>query len=522
MTLVDDLREIEKADAEYQIAKNYWEGKRIKELFSSKFAAQKLGSHATKYMVNIAKRAGEAVLFKLHVQGFSVQRDGKEDPVSDKLFKEHVVKHNELLQVVSDWINFVIQYGDAYLLDWDDVSAEDSQGVDVIAYDPIGCRIFYDVETERTPRRWVRTWMVRGERSTAEQDSWYRRVDVIDHERKRKLIATMPGKELPTSDDGFKPFTDEDMVFEDPDTILTADTPEGLVIVGPGEVVHGYGGLPVFHGRTRRPYGVPEHESLYGLQNLMIKDISTLAAAMDGYGLPFRWRTLLEGAALRAGTEAFDEDEEGGEADERIQADAGAMANLYGTDKVGQLEPSSVDNLLDPIDKIMMLASSISTTPVEFFSVSANASGEARKQNSDPFVSKCQTRLEDLNVTCVKALEFAANRILGLDDVTVVLEWKPVQERTRLEVYAQVTAAVAAGMPPVEAWVEAGYDREEVLTWDLSSMELDALAKRLRDVAAAMKDFGSAAALGVGKVDEIAAMAAAVLRTERTPEQVGA
>lgn len=514
MTLIDDLRAIERADVEYEEARNYWEGRRIKELFSSPYAAKKLGDNATKYMVNIAKRAGEAVLFKLRILGITITNDGEDDPVIGAEFKRLVVDHNKLLQVLSDWMKLTVEYGDAYLFAWDDVTTEESDAVDVIAYSPIGCRIFYDVETERHPQRWVRTWMVRGRDSQAGEDSWFRRVNIVDDRQVTKLIAKLAGKELPSSDDGFTAYVDEDP------EVLEGDEPAAG---GEGVVTHDYGRLPVFHGRTERPYGVPEHACLYGLQNLMIKDISSLAEGMDGFALPFRFRTLEESAALRPGSEVFEEDEEQDSPD-KVRAEAGALANLYGTKDVGQLMPADADNLLAPIDKIMSLAASVSITPMEFFDVAADASGAARRQHADPFVSKCETRKEDLDSTAVECLEFVLRDIMETPDTYgVTLEWKPIQERTRLEVYADVTAAQAAGMPAIEAWVENGYDRQEVQAWDLSDIELESLAKRLRDVAAATKDLGSAATLGVGQVDGVAQMMADLLRAERPqPREVNA
>jgi len=41
----------------------------------------------------------------------------------------------------------------------------------------------------------------------------------------------------------------------------------------------------VFHFRTATPYGISELEDVYGAQNLLTKEIATLAAATEGYRL---------------------------------------------------------------------------------------------------------------------------------------------------------------------------------------------------------------------------------------------
>lgn len=496
MALTDDLRAIKRADVDYLIAHDYYEGRRIPELFSSPFLARTLGKDSAKWQVNIASRPVDAVMFKLEVLGVSVTRNGAEDTASATSFRENVVDPNLLLQVVSDAMTLAEEHGDSYLLVWDDVSEETSTAVDVLAYGPVGARLFYDVDSERRKDRWIRTWMMRGEGSTDDQTTWYRRVNIVDAFQVRKLIGILPGNAM--SEDEFKPFDGEDTltVLEDG----TLDVPE------PGVVPHPYGELPVFHLRTRRPYGVPEHACVYGLQNMLNKDLATLAESVDGFGVPFRFRLMELDTQLRAGTDVFGDND--GEADsqreETVRTQAGSLANLRNTTAVGQLTPADVSNLLEPVDKIMQLASTVSVTPLDYFdATAAAASGESRKEHKDAFHAKCETRRKDFDITLVDALEFAANVVLQLPGVTIELEWKPVQERSKEEQYTQVGLAIANGMPWVEAWVEAGYDREEVEEWTDPTMTPDAVAGRLKVLSEAVKNFAAAAQLGVGTPDGV-------------------
>src|SRR5258708_5744918 len=83
--------------------------------------------------------------------------------------------------------------------------------------------------------------------------------------------------------------------------------------------------------------------------------------------------------ALAPGTDVFEGNE--GEAEQsrsdRVKTEAGALANLRNTTEVGQLSPSDVSNLLQPVDTFMALASSTSETPLDYFDPSAAAaSGE--------------------------------------------------------------------------------------------------------------------------------------------------
>ncbi len=509
MTIVSDLKEIARADVHYLEAQNYYEGEKIKELFSNPKIAAKLGASASKFYVNIAKRAVDAVLDKLEVLGFSVTTEsGGEATEATKQFKTSVWDHNRLRQVFSDASEYAEEYGDSYVLVWDDLTPG-SDGVDVIAYTPLGARLFYDSETERRKLRFMRTWLIRRDDSGDEKDTWYRRVDIVDAVEVRRLVSTVQDSAIERDSD-FEPFTEDDDV-ESPEEELEP----GQEPAGPGVVRHGYGELPVFHVRTKRPYGVPEHRCLYGIQNLIVKDIATLAESIDGFGLPVRWRTISSGDNLKPGrADVFGEDTAGSVDRDRVKAEPGSWANLYDTDKVGQLSPSDVKNLLDPLSMFMRLASVVSVTPLDYFDASAaSASGESKKEHQAAYHAKCGTRQYDFDTALVDALECAANSVLGLGGVLVRLVWKPVQERTPEEKHAQAASAQAAGMPFEEAWVEAGYPAEEVRTWTAPEDRPDSKAKVARDVAAAAKDFGAAAQLEVITKESVAQLLTQIVAT---------
>lgn len=493
MSIVSDLKEIARADVRYLEAQNYYEGEKIKELFSNPKVAAVLGANADKFYVNIAKRAVDAVLFKLEVLGFTVTTStGAEAKEAAQQFKVNVWDHNRMRQAISDALEWAEEYGDSYLLTYDDLTPG-SDGVDAIAYTPLGARLFYDSETERRKLRFVRTWLIRRDDSGDEKDTWYRRVTIVDATEVRQLVSTVQDNAIET-DAHFEPFVDEDAP-DAPDEELEP----GQEPAGPGVVRHGYGGFPVFHLRTKRPYGVPEHKCLYGIQNLIVKDIATLAEGIDGFGLPFRFRTMSSGDNLKPGrADVFGDDTATSTTKDRVKTEPGALANLYDTDKVGQLTPADVGNLLDPLSMFMRLASVVSVTPLDYFDASAaSASGESKKEHQAAYNAKCETRQFDFDTALVDALEFIANNILDLGGVLVRLVWQPVQERTAEEKHAQAASAQAAGMPYDAAWVEAGYPAEEVATWVAPDDRPAAKAKVAVDVSTAAKNFGAAAQLGV-------------------------
>jgi hypothetical protein len=270
----------------------------------------------------------------------------------------------------------------------------------------------------------------------------------------------------------------------------------------------------VAHLRTRRPYGVPEHECLYGCQNLLLKVIATLGESVDGFGIPWRYRTLSSDKALKSGGDVFDQDgvddDEADDAD-RVRTRAGELANLWDTEDVGQLTPADSKNLLDPIDKVMQLAATVSTTPLDYFDASAaSASGESKKEHKGPYLAKVAKRQKQLGRAMVAdCLEFALVDVLGFVGASVTLVWQALVERTDTERYAQIKEATEAGIPFAVACVEAGYEQEVVDEWVANGwMPEDSAAARVelfKGIAAGTKDL--AAAANLGGIDAAAAQA---------------
>lgn len=499
MTIVSDVAEIKSADIDYDIARVYHDGRGMKEVFSNKVAAAIFGKNEDggRYSVNIARRAVTGVMDKLVLEGWRVRIDGRKNPAAEDSFRENVWDHNKLASLLPDALETAEIYGDSYLLAWP--VEDDEQLVDVFLHKPFGARMFYDPGNEQVPLRYFRTWLVKHISDSNDQTTWFRRVNTITAGFVQKLISTVPAVQA-TDDTLFEPFTDEDV----PPDELDAQN-DGRVVsepLPPGVSVNPYGRIPVGHLRTRRPYGEPEHFVLFGLQNLLLKVATTLGESVDGYGLPWRWRTLLSTNALKPGSDVFDQDgKDRDEADDRVNTAAGELANLYDTEAVGQLTPADSKNLLEPIDKIMALAATVSTTPLDYFDASAAAaSGESKKEHSRAYLAKVRKRREDLGTAVTELLSFVLEDILGFLGATVELIWEALIERTEAERYQQIKDAVAAGIPWAVACVEAGYDQEVVDEWVANGWSPEdspaARVELFKGIAAGTRDLAAAANLG--------------------------
>jgi hypothetical protein len=501
VTIVSDVKDIQRADIGYQIAATYYEGKGVKEVFANKNTAAILGQNADHYNINIAKRGVDGVMDKLVLEGWSIDVDGRKNPAAEQSFKDNVWDHNELEALLPDALEAAEEFGDAYLLAWP-VEDDSATEVDVFLHKPIGARMFYDAGNERVPLRYVRTWLIKHTSVSEDQKTWFRRVNVIDSGFIRKLISRVPAGQADT-DAEFEEFDGEDPAPEDTDQAIIEPLP-------PGVSVNPYGRIPVAHLRTRRPYGTPEHACLYGCQNLLIKVIATLGESVDGFGIPWRYRTLLSDKVLKPGTNEFDQEQKDDDEDDRVRTLAGELSNLYDTETVGQLLPADSKNLLEPIDKVMQLAATVSTTPLDYFDASAaSASGVSKKEHKGPYLSKVAKRRTDLGRAVVEVLEFALVDILGHVGAAVTLVWQALHERTDAERYQQIKDATEAGIPFVVACVEAGYDQEVVDEWVANGWAPeDSPAARValfQGIAAGTRDL--AAAANLGGIDATAAQA---------------
>lgn len=515
MTIVADIGEIKRADIDYLIAQNYYTGKEVKEVFANKRVAALLGDSAERFLINIAARGVDVMTQKMTVEGYTVSRGGAKDGVAEEAFDEEIWKHNKLSELIPDTIQAAEEYGDAYWVVWPE-EGEMASAVDVYLHRPIGARMFYDSDNETIALRYVRTWLVRGPESTTDQNTWLRRVNIIDAVRVRKLISIVPASQI-NRDDQFVPFTDED----DPDPAMRMDDTSGEPLP-PGETNHDYEQIPVFHLRTGRPYGTPAHAALYGVQNLLTKFVTTLGESADGYALPWRYRTLNADKLLKPGTDVFDQEQQDDEEEDRVRVRAGELANLYDTENVGQLTPADSKNLLDPIDKIMALGSTMSSIPMDYFDPSAAAaSGVSKKEHKSAYHDKVRGQIENIGNAIVAALEFAMNSVLDFVDISVELVWREIAERTPEERYAQITAAVAAGVPWSVACVEAGYDQDVVDEWVVNGWSPDdrpaARAELFKAIAAGTRDL--AAAANLGGIDATAAQDLIAKALSRPSEQ---
>lgn len=484
------LNEIFDALPKYEEAELYSRG-RVSEVWTSKRIAHVMRKSAGKYRVNIARRPIDAVLDRLKIVSVAVEAEGDDENEDlTAVLNEQIYKANRLKLKLRTALDKAETFGDAYVICWPRPGGED--GVDVMVNDPKYLRVIYDPERPDKILFSGRTWI---------DSNKHRRVTIWrDGPTRERWISKSPELARPTED-----FKDDDFeeLRDDPD-----DDESWFEDLGMGL------GNPVFHLRTadENGFGVPEHESVYGTQNMLTKQIATMMESVDGYGFPFRYALVKAGTTGNTATldDDWDEDDEDShKAPTAAKADPGSVAKLWDTDAVGQLEPAAVANFLEPMAMTLRLSSVVSNTPLNYFDPSAaSASGESKKEHEKPAVNKADNRLDGYDATLVDALAYAM--ALNLTPVPgVVINWAPTET---VDDHAEVVLAKSrqeAGVPLDRTLVDLGYPAKDVKEWIENATPDDQVLEHrvalLKELAQAAQALGAAASLGV--IDQATARA---------------
>lgn len=482
--LITTIKEILRAAPAYEKAERYWAGT-ANEVFSDPNVHDILGANASKFKVNIARRPITALMDRLELDSVAVEDDDPADtddtpdraeisPLQAELDKAW--RDLELDLEVPEAIAKALRYGDAYLALGKDRREE------LVSYvrTPFKLRAFYDDDNPKELRWFGSTWL---------DDEKYRRVTLWYLDRTEHYISKSPDLSSDRLvDDEFRPYTPDP---NDPDSWIEEvddDTPR----------------WPFYHLRTERPYGRPMHEVVYGVQNMLTKQLAVLMDATDGYGLPFRYAIRKLGSLGQRATAQDDWDTPGGPAvpeGPKVKTKAGQLAQLDGIDAIGQLQPADINNLLEPIDMFMRLGAVVSDVSLNYFDPSADVSGVSRREDEKPFVKKVE-RLQTLFEGVLERYLQDVLALRGAGDTTVRITWAPAELVDEGERWAIVKAKCDAGMPLRQALIEAGYVDKAVDQFLAESGE-QAYSTRVElwlKLSQLASNFGAASNLGI--IDE--------------------
>jgi hypothetical protein len=484
------IEELKEARPAYDQAQVYYDGK-VPEVFTSVRLRRALAAHNIDFDLNFAKTPVNAVTNRLKIASVTSPDKATNDLIS-KIWQD-----NQLNLEMKNIFRRAGEYGDAYLMV---IPVEDDQGnvlrVEMYYNSPQTVRVIYAEDNPRRKAYTIKRWC----------DGAFNRVELYYDDRVERWTT---GK----NSQGDKP---NDWLHWPADET----DPESWLIE------HEWGEQPVFHFRTDRPYGVPEHYGAYGPQNAITKLQATHMGTVDYQGAPQRYALTETASTDTSDLEPGDFDDgdwplneqgvgpsDSGD-DSSLKAGPGEMWLLRGYKSVGQFDAANPEVFLNPINFNVRAMAQITDTPLRMFDPqsSAQRSGVSYQEEDSPFVSKIEDRQTGYGSEAHAAFVFALRR-LGIEDPVVTVDWVPARSVSTAEGWQTVNEKIRAGVPRRQALMEAGYRAEQVDEW-LTGVDDSELQRRV-DILASLADsaqkLGSAAALGAVTSDQVTALMAGAI-----------
>jgi len=222
-------------------------------------------------------------------------------------------------------------------------------------------------------------------------------------------------------------------------------------------VVNPWGEIPVFHFRTHKPYGKPEHYDAYGPQDAINKLINTHMYTVDYQGAPQRY--ALANGNNTAELEDFADDDTARENLSSLQNGPGQLWYLQGVSAVGQFPAADPETFTKPVNEFVADMAAITSTPIHFFtSGSYIPSGEALRVSEAPLTKKVLNRQLAFGSTWRDLFKLML-RIEGItSDIEIV--WSNPETIDSVDQWDIAVRKKSVGMPLEQILLELGYDAE--------------------------------------------------------------
>lgn len=332
--------------------------------------------------------------------------------------------------------------------------------VDVMALDPFTTRVFYDPENPKKKKYAIRSWVEgEGQNITVRVNLYYAdRIERWMHKGKVSKRKNAQQKWLPYDVDG-KP----------------------AILSNPFDEV------PIFHFRTDRTYGRPDHYNAYGPQLAINKLVTSHMATIDYQSFPQRY-ALLDPAADQSGFQGADSDPfapedadqepEDDDNESQLEADPAAVWQLSGMKEVGQFEAANADAYLKPFDRYVKALAQVTDTPFHYFDRQGERppSGENIRQVNEFLNAKVSFRQTSYGGE-VKKFTTLALSMLGHEVERVNIVWEPVENVTSYVEWQAINEKQVAGVPIEITLIEAGYAPAMVMEWKRLREEQEAKEK---------------------------------------------
>jgi hypothetical protein len=408
----------------YERAEAYYDGTE-QEKFLNKRWNRILRSEGLDFKFNFTRTVVDTVLNRLEIANIQSMTES-----ANAVIKQ-TWEQNDMLLDQNEIHKRALVYGDCYAIVWPDMN-----GNTAIDYNsPESTIIIYDEENPRVKKYAIKVW-----ESTSPLGL-----------KTIKLNAYYPDRI-----EKYETVGSTEMV------VLSSSTNFSLVEV----VENPWGVVPVFHFRTEKQYGRPEHIDAYGPQDAINKLIATHMYTVDYQGAPQRY--ALSSGGNSAEYEDFQDDSSKRDNFGTLQNGPGQLWYLNGVNAVGQFPPADHKAFTEPAKEYVRAMASLTSTPLHYFEKTGNVpSGEALRTAEAPLMKKVNDRQQSFGSAWRDLFRFVL-QIEGISE-DVAVRWKHVESIDSLDQWEVAIKKSLVGMPIEQILLEIGYDEE--------------LAKQIADIA---------------------------------------
>lgn len=397
----------------YTNAEDYYRGAQREVFADARWS--RLFKDAGSYNLNFAKTVVDTVLDRLEIASVKGAEEGADEALN-KIWEQ-----NELQLDATEIHRRTLVFGECYAIVWPDEAGE----VQITYNAPLTTVMIYDVENPRKKDYAAKVWETLDVFGKAVTNLNLYYADRIEKYSRHGSLDT---------------------AASDPQQWTLRDTVENP-----------FGEVPVFHFRTHRPYGTPEHSAAIGPQDAINKMVANHMVTVDYQGAPQRY--ALSNFGNSSEMEDFDNDDTARENINGLKAGPGELWYLNGVSQVGQFPAADPKVFTEPIMAYVKSMASLTQTPLHYFQNNGQfASGEALRTAEAPLIKKVKDRQLAFGATWREVFRFAL-LIEGID-TDVQVKWQLAESMDSTDAWSIAQIKRAVGIPLLIVLTEMGYDLE--------------------------------------------------------------
>ncbi len=396
----------------YVKAEAYYDGHQP-EVFQSQRWNRIFRFENADFRFNFAKTVVDSVLNRLEINQVQATTQAANNYI-DRVFDQTDIKID-----INEIHRSALIHGDTYAIVWPDMNGQ----VAIDYNSPLTTAIVYDQENPRIKSFAAKMWQVE-----------------TDNEKLIKINLYYPDRIEKYEGRG-------DL------EILTTAPAMNLIEVVPNP----WNEIPVFHFRTHKPYGKPEHYDAYGPQDAINKLINTHMYTVDYQGAPQRY--ALSNGGNSSEFEDFNDDDTARENLGALQNGPGQLWYLQGVSAVGQFPAADPKTFTEPVMEFVNAMASITSTPTHYFTKGSYIpSGEALRVSEAPLTKKVLNRQLAFGNTWRDLFKFML-RVEGIR-AEVEIDWQNPETIDTVDQWDIAVRKKSVGMPLEQILLELGYDAE--------------------------------------------------------------